>query len=83
VIAVETKPERMSALQWHQPGDAADLGEQSYRFAGDLRYGLHSMTGMQRLTPGDWIVFAAVGWPQVYSSGEFHNKFKIIEEGQT
>lgn len=73
----------MRAVQWHQPGDAADLGEQSYRFAGELRYGLHSNTGMQRLTPGDWIVVGAFGWPQVFSPGEFHNKFKIIEESQS
>lgn len=81
MITVETRPQRLQAMQWHQPGDAAELGVQAYRFAGELRYGLHTMTGMQRVTPGDWIVLHGDMTANVYSPGEFNQKFKIIEEG--
>jgi len=79
VITVETRPERMTALQWHQPGDARELGEQSYRLADEVRYGLPTHEGMLRLRPGCWIVLEH-GKPRVYSNGEFHHKFKVIEE---
>jgi hypothetical protein len=80
VITIETRPVRLAALQWHQPGDAAELGVRPYRFASEVRYGLHSMNVMQRVTAGDWIVLGANGTAQVYSLGEFNHKFKIIEE---
>lgn len=79
MIAVETRPVRMSAVQWHQPGDAAELGVQAYRHGSEIRYGLPTMSGMQRVTQGVWIV-VATGHAQVYSPGEFNNKFKIVEE---
>jgi hypothetical protein len=82
VITVEIRPVRLSAMQWHQPGDAAELGVEAYRFAGEVRYGLHTMNGMQRVTAGDWIVLLANGTAKVYSPGEFNLQFKIIEEGQ-
>lgn len=81
MITVETLPQRFKAVQWHQPGEAVELGVQPYRFGAEVRYGLHSNAGLQRVTPGDWIVVGPCGWPRVYAPGEFHNKFKIIEEG--
>lgn len=82
MITVETIPVRMSAVQWHEPGDAAELGVHAYRIGTDVRYGLHAMHGLQRVTRGDWIVLDGQGHAHVYSPGEFNNKFKIIEEEQ-
>lgn len=79
MITVETRPERMTAVQWHKPGDALEVGEQSYRLGTEERYGIPTMQGMQRLHAGDWVV-AAGSAVRVYSNGEFHHKFKIIEE---
>jgi hypothetical protein len=85
VITVESKPERMKALQWNQPGDGTDLGVHSYNLGAETRYGLDTMSGLQRVKPGDWIVLLGSGLrdARVYSPSEFHHKFKIIEEGQT
>lgn len=80
MIAVETRPERMQAVQWHQPGDARELGEESYRLASEERHGIPTLHGMKRLRPGDWIVLGNDGQKRVMSNGEFHNKFKVIEE---
>lgn len=79
MISVETRPVRMAALQWHKPGDGAELGVRMYRVGDQERYGLHTMAGMQPVTAGDWIVLAN-GAARVYSPGEFNHKFKIIEE---
>lgn len=79
MITVETKPMRLSALQWHKPGDCVELGVVAYKVGRETRYGLHCMEGFMRITAGDWIVLAD-GKTHVYSPGEFNNKFKIIEE---
>jgi hypothetical protein len=82
VIEVETRPVRMRALQWNGEGDGAEVGVVRYFLGKQPRFGLQTMTGMQRVQPGDWIVLGTSGDPQVYAPGEFHHKFKIIEEGQ-
>lgn len=82
MITVETLPVRMSALQWHKPGDGQELGVVSYRYGDHDRYGLHALGGMQRVNPGDWIVLTPQGKTQVLTNTAFHQQFKIIEEGQ-
>jgi len=82
VLTVETKPERMQAVQWHRPGDANDIGEQSYRLAAEERHGIPTMEGMKPLHPGDWIVLCNDGRKRVLSNGEFHHRFNVIEETQ-
>lgn len=85
MIKIETRPVRLSAMQWHQPGDCEGVVV-SHRFAGQVRFGVHSMdAGFQPVKPGDWIVLGEKGTqsPHVYGQAEFHHKFKIIEEGLT
>lgn len=85
MIAIETRPVRLTAMQWHQPGDCFGVVV-SDRFAGQVRYGVHSMDrGFQTVAPGDWIVLGEGGTqsPHVYGQKEFHHKFKIVEEGLT
>lgn len=81
MITVETLPVRLSALQWHAPGDCPELVK-SYRLGTEVRWGVHStQRGMQRVTPGCWIVIGN-GTADVYSQGEFVLKFRIVgEEG--
>jgi hypothetical protein len=75
---------RMSAVQWHHPGDAVELGVQPYRHGAEVRHGLHTPTGLQRVTPGDWIVVGPSGTvAQVYGPREFNHKFTIIEESSS
>ena len=83
MITVETRPVRMSAVQWHQPGDAEELGVQSYRHGAGIRYGLPTMAGLLRVTSGVWIVLEGIGRAQVYSPVEFNHKFKIIEQAHS
>jgi hypothetical protein len=85
VIAVETRPVRLGAMQWHQPGDCEGVVV-SDRYAGQVRYGVHSMDhGFQPVKAGSWIVLSekSLHSAVVYSEAEFHHKFKIIEEGKT
>lgn len=79
MITVETLPVRMQAVQWHQPGDS-DLVK-SYRLGSETRYGIHSPGGLQRVTPGDWIVMSN-GATRVYGNEEFWRRFRAIEEGE-
>jgi hypothetical protein len=83
LITVETRPVRLTAMQWHQPGDCEGVVVTD-RFAGKVRFGVHSMDGFQVVQPGDWIVLGEKGQlsQRVYGNAEFHHKFKIIEEGQ-
>jgi hypothetical protein len=83
VITVETRPVRLTALQWHQPGDCEGVVVTD-RFAGKVRFGVHSMEGFRVVQPGDWIVLgekSQLGL-RVYGNAEFHHKFKLIEESQ-
>lgn len=79
MITVETLPVRMSAVQWHAPGDHPEVVK-SYRLGTEVRWGVHSaQRGMQRVTPGSWIVIGN-GTADVYSQGEFALKFRIVQE---
>ena len=80
MISVESRPVRMSAEQWNQPGDCMELGVKSYRLGTEVRYGIHSLeNGFQRVRPGDWIVVGN-GKAQVFGATEFNHKFKIVEQ---
>lgn len=78
MIAVETLPVRMVAVQWHEPGDCADLVK-PYQHGQETRYGVHEAHGMQRVTPGCWIVLSN-GAARVYGREEFAHRFRIVEE---
>ncbi len=84
MITVETRPVRLTAMQWHQPGDCEGVVVAD-RFAGKIRFGVHSMDGFQAVHAGDWIVLGEKGQQslRVYGAAEFHHKFKVIEEEQT
>lgn len=82
MITVETIPQRFTAVQWHRPGDCVELVK-PYRLGTEERWGVHSAArGFQRVQPGDWIVFDS-SEARVYGPGEFHHKFRIIEEERT
>ena len=84
MIAVETKPVRLQAVQWNGPQDAPELTAQ-YLCMGLKRWGCHNMErGFQTLMEGHWIVVGEEGsrWPRTYTNSAFHQKFKVIEEGQ-
>lgn len=83
MITVETRPERLGAIQWHKPGDAEGLGEVPYKLGTEVRYGIHSAAGgLQRLAPGHWIVLGLNGsiGPRVFDPAEFNRRFVIVEE---
>ncbi|MBI2770033.1 MAG: hypothetical protein HYX47_10445 [Burkholderiales bacterium] len=84
MITVETKPVRMLALQWNKPGDGSELAGviESYRLGNQQRWGVVSLQGTQPLHPGDWIVISG-SRAQVYSPGEFAQKFNVIDEGES
>lgn len=77
MITVETLPVRLSALQWHKPGDCGEFVV-PYKLGKDVRYGVHGLRGLQPVTAGDWIVIGN-GSARVYSPGEFRLRFRIVE----